>query len=244
MSTAQHVIFTCSNCASDGTDWLGIVTLVVAGIAATVGLVALLWTKSDRQQLREQQAAFMAEHNEYMKQLRARAHFKITLTVINASRPRDDDPLGIMSAVGLTMWSRFEIGVANSGERTAGPTVVNVLVPANLSEFFWSDATGRKLVDADAPVATSEPLRIDDRDFGAQWISVELPRVSTRTPRLVWFTCSIASNVNQMPIRIKVEADELPEDGSEVVVDAVFRVYDEANPERLRGTTPGEQPAY
>jgi hypothetical protein len=87
-------------------------------------------------------------------------------------------------------------------------------------------------------------LSIGGRELMIVWLAREVPRVSTRVDVVLFFSCKLAANVNQMPIRITVGADELPEDVEVVTLNTVFKVYDPANTDQLRGVVRPEKPPY
>jgi hypothetical protein len=221
VSTTQHLIVTCSNCHSDGTDWVALGSLIAAIIAALIAGVALAWSRS--------------EHNEFLRRLRARARLRVTLTPLQASPVPDlDDPLAVMAQDGLGYEQLFQVGVENYGDGAAGPAVINVLVPANVTVLYWSDGTGRRLDVPSGPLDTAETLTRDGVEVSARWISTELRRVSTRTPQLQFFKVGVAADVNRMPIRIKAQCDELPDEEFEATGDFELKLHSPRPPYGLR----------
>lgn len=221
----------------------------MASIAAVGGLVALLWTKSDRKLLRQQQLAFMAEHDEYMKQINARAKFELVLSVTDPGLlpdSREDELLATTARVGRRLLRVFALGIWNTGERRAGTTTVTVMVPKGVTALYWSNGSGEKVPVADdhPPVPADENLRLDGKEIETQAISLDLPRVTLHAHRALFFSCLMESNVNQMPIRVLAEADELPEADPVEVFDGTLKVYDAHDLSTLRGTVEGESPAF
>jgi hypothetical protein len=219
-SRAIHVI--CTNCSAHGTDRVALIGVVAAVFAAICALVALAWSRS--------------EHNEFLRRLRARARFVITLQAItNAPAIDTDDPLAVSAPTGRAFEQLFEIGLSNEGDGAAGPTVVNVLVPANLNGFGWTTAGGTMASNQIDARETGETLTRGDGEVPAKWIAYEVSRVSTRTPVLLHFKFTVGAVAQRVPIRIRAQCDELPDDVFEVVKDFELCVYSNLPPYRLRG---------
>jgi hypothetical protein len=219
-SSAVHVI--CTNCSVRGADWVALTGVIAAVIAAICAFVALAWSRS--------------EHNEFLRRLRVRARFVITLKAItNAPAVDSDDPLAVSAPIGRGFEQVFEIGLSNEGDGVAESTVVNVLVPASVAGFGWTTAGGRMASDQRDARETEEKLTQGDREVPAKWIAYEVPRVSTRTPVLLHFTLTVDAVVQRLPIRVKAQCDQLPDDVFETIEDFELRVYGDRPPYRLRG---------
>jgi hypothetical protein len=217
---AIHVI--CTNCSAHGTDWVALIGVIAAVIAAICAFVALAWSRS--------------EHNEFLRRLRARACFVITLQAItSAPAVETDDPLAVSAPTGQPFDQVFEIGLSNVGDSAAGPTVVNVLVPANVAGFGWTTAGGTMASHQRDARETDETLTRGDGEVPAKWIAYEVSRVSTRTPVLLHFKLTVGAVVQRVPIRVKAQSDELPDDVFETIEDFELRVYSNRPPYRLRG---------
>ncbi|HEX5308065.1 MAG TPA: hypothetical protein VFW38_03185 [Solirubrobacteraceae bacterium] len=203
-------------------DWTALVGVVAAVIAAVCAFVALAWSRS--------------EHNEFLRRMRARARFVITLQAIMSEPAVEvDDPLAVSAAAGQAFEQMLEIGLTNTGDGAAGPTVVNVLVPAYVRVFVWTTAGSRVTSDQRDSRETEETLTQGDREVPSRWISCEVPRVSTRTPVLLHFRLNVDAFAQRVPVRVKVQCDELPDDVYEVVKDFELTVYEDVPPYRLRG---------
>lgn len=82
---------------------------------------------------------------------------------------------------------------------------------------------------------TDETFTRRDGEVPAKWIAYEVPRVSTRTPVLLHFKLTVGAFVQSVPIRVKAQCDELPDDVFEKIGDFELRVYSNLPPYRLRG---------
>jgi hypothetical protein len=222
----HHIVVTCSNCGA-GTDLVGLAGLIVAVVAAVFAGIVVCWTRS--------------EHVEFLRRLRARARFKLTLRATlsqggESPAPGVDDPLAVAAQVGHSFPQVFEIGITNIGDSAAGPTVVNVVVPQWARPFFWCDSAGNKWVESPAPVTTADPLKTESgASVPAHWISRDVHRVSTRTPVLLHFSFQVGNNVNRVPIRVTASCDELPDEEEEKILDGELKVHDLTPPYPLRG---------
>ncbi len=84
------------------------------------------------------------EHAAFLRELRARARFTIT------ARPLEADPDGVLRTDATRVFVRAEIGLANVGDKAAGPTTLNVLLPAGL-DARWCGPGGEELGPAWEP---------------------------------------------------------------------------------------------
>lgn len=221
-TTQRAIHFICTNCSAHGTDWVALIGVIVAVVAVICAFVALAWSRS--------------EHNEFLRRLRARARFVITLQAItNAPAVDTDDPLAVSASIGQPFDQVFEIGLSNIGDCAAGPTAVNVLVPANVAGLGWTTAGGTMASHQRDARETDETFTRRDGEVPAKWIAYEVPRVSTRTPVLLHFKLTVGAFVQSVPIRVKAQCDELPDDVFEKIGDFELRVYSNLPPYRLRG---------
>jgi len=95
----------CANCGGGGSDLQFFVTLgalLVAAIALAMNFV---------------------QFREYLRGLRARAEFKVTLRLAGA------DPDGVRRTKGSRSAVRVAVGIKNEGKMAAGETLINALVP-------------------------------------------------------------------------------------------------------------------
>jgi len=210
----------CTNCGG-GTDPITLLSLGVAVVATICAVVALARSRS--------------EHREFLKRLRARAALRVTLTPLNSTPAADsEEPLAIMAPSGLGFEQTFQIGISNDGDSAAGPTTINVLVPFDVTKLCWCDGIGRELNIPSGPPHTSETLTRGAQEVSSRWIATELSRVSTRTPQLQFFKVGVAGDVNRLPIRIKADCDELPDDQAETIENFELMIHSNTPPYGLR----------
>jgi hypothetical protein len=151
---------------------------------------------------------------------RARAKFDVTLRVL--------DGVGV-DGVRKTRTSRkvvhVEVGNSNTGNREAGRTVVNVLAPASLPRLRWSGPGGeeRKDLDPPAPIPSETLTDADGREHPARYLYRELPGVRLRPGNVCHFSFTMKAGWDSVPLLVKVQADELPEDVPEVIAHLMVR---------------------
>jgi hypothetical protein len=207
-----------------GTDPIALAALIVAVVAAVFAGVSVYWAHS--------------EHIEFLKRLRARAKLRVQLTAIENPAPGTDDPLAVAAEPGHEFDQIFRIGIANDGDSAAGATSIDVLVPATVRNFEWCDGAGRPLDQQDTPIDTGEKLPRESGEAPAIWISKEIRRVSTRGGVVCHFKLLVDRNERCLPIRIKAQCDELPDDIEEECQDFELKVCDPRPPYGLRKATP------
>jgi len=196
------VKFECTNCAGIGPEFW--ITLGALAIAAGALVIAF------------------REHREYMKQLQARARFTLRLRPLRA----DDD--GVIHTKGSKAYVIVEIGLKNDGNRAAGPTVINVVAPRHLETLRFCGPSGEELPATQAPAEAAETL-VDAQGgrMSSKFLSTELPRVSLR-PHYLKFARFPVDVPDQgeanVPLRVTAQADELPDDVSEVSERLLVRV--------------------
>jgi hypothetical protein len=140
----------------------------------------------------------------------------LTARLINT---HDDRVIDITDVSGA--YARLEIGLSNVGDRAAGPTTINVLIPGGVRDFRWASSSG-ELYGA-AATMTAETLGGDHRP--SQWLSQEIPRVRLRTPELRWVQFQVErGGLADIPIRVKAQSDDLPEDDGEKVLNFTVEV--------------------
>lgn len=195
----------CSNCGDLGPAfWVTIGALLIAAIA-------LIMTAR--------------EHREFIRRLRARARFEVIVATVGA----DSD--GVLRTDGTAVGAvRVSIGVKNVGDAAASETLVNVVFPRGL-EVQWSGAQGEPVGPRQYPADTpDEVLRAPDgREYReTQYLSKTWERIGRR-PHYVKFVTVPVGGVPDTgeaiaPLRVRVEADELPDDEPEYVIDHAVRV--------------------
>jgi hypothetical protein len=207
--------------AGNTSTWIALAALVVAVASAVFAGVSVYWSHS--------------EHVEFLKRLRARAVLHVTLVAVGNLAP-GDDPLAVMCAPGEEFEQVFQIGISNSADSAAGPTNIDVLVPAITREFAWCDVAGRPLDPPSTPVETGEKLPREGGETPAVWINKELHRVSTRGGLVRHFKLLVERNERRLPIRVKAQCDELPDDVEEEIQDFELKIHDRDPPYALRGS--------
>jgi hypothetical protein len=190
----------CINCG--GTDWVAIASFAVSLIGLVIAVVAAVLAKraadsADASLVVAQDALAIAhdesrrssvEHAEFMRQLQARARFEVTLRAVGA------DENGVFEASATEMNVRVEIGITNyEGDKAAGATIINVLVPEPTKGFRWSGPRGEELhTVSNVTLLTGETLTdADGKTFTSEFLSRELPRVTRRTAHVGYVSLTL-----------------------------------------------------
>jgi hypothetical protein len=165
------------------------------------------------------------EHQEFLRQLQARARFRLTPRPVYP--PPDDE--GVLRTDAGTVTVRVEIGLKNDGERAARETVINAVIPRYVNDFRWSGPSGEMLRDAGPPSPTTEALTdAEGNGHVGQYLALILPSVTRRSHYVRYFQFSIevlhTGRTVSVPLRVTAEADELPDDEPEASEQLMVRV--------------------
>jgi hypothetical protein len=111
-------------------------------------------------------------------------------------------------------------GIKNTGERAAGPTGINFLVPDDLRRLRWETQQGRPDPGKKQEVLlTAEELEGSDGTRStAQYLFHQYDRVSKRTHYVGWVGMEAPvprTGERRVPMKFKVWSDELPDDVEE-----------------------------
>lgn len=193
----------CSNCGDLGPAfWVTIGALLVAAAALIINA---------------------REHRVFMRRLSARARFDVSVETVGA------DSEGVFRTTGTGGTIRVSIGVQNTGEVAASETLVNVVFPRGTG-VEWCGAQGEPVGDRRYPADTpGEALhKPDGRELTeTQYLADTWDRIGLR-PHYVKFVKFMVNVPDAgeaaVPLRVRVEADELPDDQPEYVIDHMVRV--------------------
>lgn len=198
-------IIECTNCGGSGPDlqfWVTLGALLVAGIALAMNFV---------------------QFRAFLRDVRARARFKLTLRSVWA----DEDE--VMRSRKKAFHALVSIGVKNEGDKAAGETLVNALVPRHLEHVKWCGPNGERSDETSVLTKTDDEKLTspDGTEYEAMYLSRMLPRVGTKPHHLLHFRFRIEMQEPGplvLPIRVKVQADEMPDDIEDYVKDLMVRV--------------------
>jgi hypothetical protein len=202
-------VIECVNCG-EGSDlqfWITVGALVIAFLALLMNFV---------------------QFRQFIRGVRSRAEFKVTL------RPAGND---VVNDVRLTKADRtavrVAIGIKNEGKKAAGETLVNALVPSHLEQVRWAGPNGQKVVGPDVLSGTTQTddetlTAPDGTEYPAKYLVRQLPRVGTKPHHLLHFQFYVdlktAGEGVVIPVRVKVQADEIPDDVEDYVEDLAVRI--------------------
>lgn len=169
------------------------------------------------------------EHREFMRKLRATADLRLALEVA-----QDTAPDGAITQPGEgTAHARIQLGIRNGGDKSASDCIVNVLVPASASDYFiWTMPDGAE----DHQVPHARDLTMDSLKEGGPLTNVayltrRVERVGLRSPLLLYFSVPVevpAEGVGELPVRVKVDSDDMAPDAPEAEAFVVIRTRREA----------------
>jgi hypothetical protein len=192
----------CSNCTSGGNGgpapWLSI------GIAALALVATLIALGMNYRQFRE-----------FNRRSKARARFKVSLSVANGVGGIRWTPVNTDKAYVIV-----GIGIKNYGDKAAGETLINALYPAHIKEARWSRPNGGEVEENGTPLPAEEgDLVVDpetDAGYESKYLARTIPRIGTKPHTLVHFKFPVddlkSVEEARIPLRVKVQADEIPDD--------------------------------
>lgn len=165
------------------------------------------------------------EHEVFLKELRARAVLDVGLRVANYPVAPD----GAVEVEATSCFPRIEIGITNRGDKAARDVILNALVPAHTQAVRWAAAGGQEIPAGGVTLPTAETL--DHPDGGPQaaiYLEKTLSRVSRRPNGHVVYFQLHADIPHQgeaaIPIRVRVDCDDLPDDQADVTIDMLLRL--------------------
>jgi hypothetical protein len=165
------------------------------------------------------------EHQEFMRQLNARADFELTLYV---DSPALEDG-SVLESEQPVAGIRWEMGIHNSGDKAANDVGANFLIPADLDrDFFrWVTQSGESRNDDPAktgPMTTPEELLASDQSrHPAQYLIREVERQTRKGDRLLFAFAQAKmpphGEERKLPFKFKVWSDDLPDDVEERTIE-------------------------
>lgn len=206
-------------CGLDANLVVALVSLLLAGGALIYAKRAADAADASLTLTREEAQRSRLEHEEFLRQLRARARFEVTLTAEGA------DENGVITSDATVIYVTVEVGLRNVGEKAAGPTFINLLVPRSITHFRLMTAAGGEDPQQARPVP--ETLAADGDEVAAQYLSMERERTPRRTSfvRRAFLQVPVPdAGESVVPLRVKVESDDLADDEPEVVREMLLRV--------------------
>ena len=202
--TASTPVFRCVNCGGDNS-----LSLYIAVGAFVVALLSLYIAGR--------------EHREFMRQLRARADFEITLRFLSFAD-------NVLRSDAVQVDVRLEIGLKNTGQKAASETTINVLAPTFAADLRRTGPLGSPVGEWREPVNTSELLGTSDGSaLPAHWLTMLLPRMGRKGGSVCFATFTIDvpepnAGPRLVPMRVRVSAEELPDEVEDRVAEIELRV--------------------
>jgi hypothetical protein len=132
---------------------------------------------------------------------------------------------------------RVVFGLKNEGDKAATTTILNALVAQeHVVSLRWCGPNGEEIDGSPPSGHTVENFEDNDdghdegKKIAAHWITLELTRVAKRPYYVRYFEFNVAvasANEAVIPVRLKAEADELPDDVREATQTLLVRVVRE-----------------
>jgi hypothetical protein len=152
------VRFECTNCGGIGPEfWVALAALVVAVAAGWYAKRAADAGNESLDLARQEVAMGREEHDEFLRELRARARFAGTVKFPQAK----DGPGSVVTYVteGTSGTALIEVGLKNTGDRPASFTVLNLIAPAwARPSLQWCGPLGQDLGEPSRSAPTPEKL--------------------------------------------------------------------------------------
>lgn len=194
----------CTNCGSE-TGPAFWVTVAALGVAAIALFVAF------------------REHRVFMRELGARAKFRLIPSV-----PGSSEPGYTISTDADAVQVRVVFGLKNDGNKAATATILNALVGReNVVSLRWCGPNGEDLDSVPQSGETREDFDGDGDEIPAWWLPLDVPRVAKRPYYVKYFAFLVAVPTEgeaTVPVRLKAQADELPDDVDETVQTLKVRI--------------------
>jgi hypothetical protein len=192
-------------CVATASDHTGtIVAGIGVGLAAIgviVALIALVVSLRALNIAREEHGLSVTEHKEFLRQITARADIVLTAGLL----PDMGDTYVLQASAAII---RVQIGLQNVGDKAAGETTVEVLLPGGLTGLYWSDRGGTQLPTDSSPARERLPLP-QGGEAAAQLLTRKIARVPRGAPEYLWMMFTVASAPAEIVVRIKARSDDL-----------------------------------
>lgn len=158
-----------------------------------------------------------------MRELGARAKFHLIPSV-----PGSSEPGYTIRTDATSVQVRVVFGLKNDGDKAATATILNALVGRdNVESLRWCGPKGEDLDSAPQAGETREDFEGDGNEMPALWLSLDVPRVAKRPyheRHFAFFVAVPTGGEVTVPVRLKAQADELPDDVDEAVDTLKVRV--------------------
>jgi hypothetical protein len=202
-----------------GPDLLGNALDAVSVVAALGALVISLLSLRSAQAQRRMAAD---EHAEFMRELRARASFEISLSTLNG--PENDLlelPTGASRTYGL-----IEVGLKNTGDRAARRTILNLVAQSWLAELGWVEPDGSPRADARSAMQTPDAQLRDGhgQEHPGIYLIEEFSSIDRRPAYVRRARFLLPEGVETIPFRAVAQSDDLPDELFEVREDFLLRL--------------------
>lgn len=191
-------------CGGDST--VTAIALVVALLSLAAAVAA--WSVSQRSL-----AIAGREHQIFVERLNARADFVLDLYLAGGADGH------IVESDQPHVWIKWQMGMANSGQKAAEAVGVNFVVPGDLDELAWVRQDSGPVSDPRneyGPMSTAEELPTGS-GLSAQYLAKKVDRVSLRDNVVAFAMAAVPMPANpgeerQVIASFRVWSDDLPED--------------------------------
>jgi hypothetical protein len=188
---------------------MALAALIVAAVSAAVAAASLYLVAEQLKIVREEHAHFLAE-------LRRHAVLEVTTRIVG------QDDL-VFTGEGNVKAGRLGIGIDNHGTKAATHTLISVVGPRWLTDFFWSDEMGHAETDPttgrDYTPRTTGGHLTDSAgvQHDCKFLLLTLPRVSLRSHHERFVTFKFDGNRPAgVPFRVTAESDDMAPEAEEI----------------------------
>lgn len=200
-----------------GEFWVGVAALVAALIGVCFAVRAYLDTRDSLVTAQEGLRIAQKEHDAFMKQLTARADFKLTVERIDL--PWGKLPPELTGRGASKRILMFRLGVQNSGNRAAGPTILNFIMGPDPEIAYWSTVNGKRKEEDDVPQDVTptpdEELKGSLDGEAPVYLARIIERVSLKGVLIFHVVMVVDTHDledSSFEVRFTAQADELPDD--------------------------------
>lgn len=207
-------------------DYLTAASAILGPILAIVGIYIAVraWQAANENLVVAQDSLKVArdaleiskvEHEVFLANYNARADLHLTVTLMDSS----DDNRTINATAAYLRW---EIGLRNSGDRTATNVGVNFVLPILLRDPIWTNQVGAPLHEQQltgGPLTTDEMLGIPTGELPSHYMTKMIDRVEgTERTHVVMYVTALFDLPDEvgvpahLPVIARAWCAELPDD--------------------------------
>lgn len=199
-----------NGCGSGGdVSALGMIGLAVALISMALAVYAVKLSKQSADSARNSLGIAEEQHAVFLQQRDARAEFELSIYLDRYP------PTKVIETTEDEVRLKWNMGIQNVGSKVASRVGVNLLIPSSLTNFHWTDQTGRFVLSNPTQLLqTSEELPAGDGSSEpSQYLVETLDTVDLTTSQVCFASATVESpppgQERTVPVKFKVWSDDL-----------------------------------